>query len=333
MGNKVIIIFLFLSGIIFSYDYRIDIKVDSGFYTRYDELVKAEIGFDDKKVDIRTFVLREDGKEVSFYFVPGEDNTGTLYWILKGKTEPLTTRTYYLYFSEGTWEKEVYGDEEIKKVVEQKGNLIPNGSFEIEEEGEIKQTSTWKGNRKPVDWVLNDYAWAYRELPSLISICRLSEEEAYQGKKSLKIVSEVRENKSISGFASSTIFPMKPKTKYVFSYYIKITDRKDNGGVWQAVSAEIQLLDENKKRIYPDDYGLNRIHAAYSTARNFEENYLGKWVKVEVVKEVPAEVRYGLVWISVGFTGTVYYDNFVLKEVVGEPLKVEVSEIKKTGGK
>ncbi len=319
--------FLFLIFSLHCETYRLVLKVNSGAYRRENELVKAEIDFK-RAVNINSFLLMEWKKKVPFYFVPTGKYKGELYWILSGITEPFARRVYYLYFGEGNWKEEPFGSEKIARLVSERKNLIPNHSFEMEEEG--RKTVVWKGKRKPIFWRLEDYPGRYRNLSEHHSLCRLSEEEAYTGKKSLKIVSEKRGDKIIPGLAGSSIFPLKPKTKYEFSYYFKITDRKDTGEKYQAICASIYFYDENKKKLSPPHHW---VPVVYIITRYPEEKYLGKWVRVEKLFTTPEGVKYGRCGIHFShFWGTVYFDDLKLYEFRGEPVKIEVCEIEKIEG-
>lgn len=167
---------------------------------------------------------------------------------------------------------------------------------------------------------------------SLPSLSRLSDEEAHEGKRSLRLDEEKVGGKRLLAWALGPYFPLKPDTKYTFSYYIKIIKCKAGS---RAISAEIQFCDENKRRVHPKNYGLNRLQVAYGMSRIPPEQYLGKWVKVERSKVTSQNVRYGRVRIGTWyFDGTVFVDSMALTAAVrGEPVEVSVGTEKRTGGR
>ncbi|MFH0796375.1 MAG: hypothetical protein V2A65_04875 [Candidatus Omnitrophota bacterium] len=332
------IVSLFFAMGLYGSEYMVPLKADSGFYLRENELVSAEIDFGRGAENIRLVWLKEDGtkEDVSLYFVPGTGNKGTVYWVAEGIMESLSQREYSLYFSPGTMPETAKGNKEMAARVKALENIIPNPSFEIEEE-DIKQTSTegsiWKGDRKPEDWNMIDYLWADREEPNLKSQCRLIEEEAYEGTKSIKVVSEFRHGKVITGkFFSSSPFPLKPNTRYHLSYYIKITDRQESGQSYQSAQVQVTFLDEKQKSVWSERCPVWRLQTAYSTCRFSKETYLGKWLKVEESATTTDNTRFGEIDQGCGpdrIVGIVYYDNFVLTEIrEGEPVKVEVGKIR-----
>ncbi|MCM8773109.1 MAG: hypothetical protein NC922_08725 [Candidatus Omnitrophica bacterium] len=308
--KKIFIFCLFLN-LLFCEETK-KILVESGFYDRENEIVRVEIDFG-KEIDINSLKLLEKDKKVDFYFIAKENFKGDLYFIVD-KLPSLTSKEYILYFNPGKWEKKAIGNEEIyyKK---SSLNLIPNPGFE-----KIKED-------KPVDWTLQDYPWSYRELSNIKSFCRLTTEDKFEGERSLKLSSEIRDDKFIPGFASSSIFPLKPKTKYKLSYKLKVTKvNKEKLQTHSAVIVEVQLLNEKKERIYPKDYSINRILCAYNLSRNLPDEYLNKWIENFVVQETAEEVRYGLVWISFWQVEAEYFiDDLSLIEVEAkEPMKIKV---------
>jgi len=307
------VLFLSLIFLTFLFGEKVIIEIDSGFYDRENEIVKVELNFKEG-VNVNSFNLKdEEGKKIDFYFIPKDKNSGELYWIVE-KMPSLTSKKYFLYYEKGEWSNKVVGKEEIQRIVSERMNLVPNYGFEELEDGKVK------------DWELKDYAWSFRNLPDIKSFCRVTEEDKYEGKRSLKIASEKREDKTIRGYAFSSIFPLKPKTRYKFSYNFKFSkinlEKLEN---YSALSIEVQLLNEKKERIYPKDYGINRIQLAYSLGKSFPEMYLNKWVEISIIKETPEEVRYGRVWINgPDAEAEVFIDNLCLIEIEKkEPIKIK----------
>jgi hypothetical protein len=312
-------------------DAKIPIKIDTGFFDRQDALIEADVNFGGA-VDTKSIKLIGDGKDIPILIVPKGEYKATVYWVLRGETPSMTRKEYTLRFSNGKWSGATTGPEDLRARVLATGNLVPNPSFE--KVVDAKQSTNWHGSKTPEGWTLKDYAWHFRKLPEIKSVCRVTDKIAKSGKNSLLFKSELRDEKengktiNLIGYAVSSIFPLKPDVKYSFSYFIKFTEVKDNGRKYQGISASVNFLDENKKRIFPRNYGLNRLQNAYSTMRHPKKDFFNKWTKTTYVKKTPSEVRYGQIWISGDFTGTVYLDDFTLKELSkgGKPVKVEVGE-------
>jgi len=177
-----------------------------------------------------------------------------------------------------------------------------------------------------------DYAYCYRNLPDLASLCRLDSDVFYSGKNSLKLVgvlgkNEKGEQEKITGFCEAEDIVLKPETCYKLTYYLKIIERVDNGERAQAVSISLNFHDKDKNKLHPKNYGLNRLQCAYSTGSHKQEDYLNKWVKVEYTKTTPPETAYGKVTIGMGLTGTAYVDDVVVRELrSAQPVTVETGE-------
>lgn len=293
--RKVFILYFLIILPIFSDE--IVLKVKSGFYERKTETVKAEIDFDEG-IDINSLKLIEGEKDVPFYFLLKEKKKGEIYWIIE-KMEPLEEKIYYLMYRPGKSEGKIKGDEAIKNSFFKRENLVPDDSFE---EGK----------------------WTLLPNPELCSIV----EEGYDGKKSLRIKAEKKDDKEIKGYAISQIFPLKPKTKYKISYKLKISEVSFIGN-HGAVIVEVQYLDENKNRVYPTNYAINRLMCVYSL---YKEPYkTNEWVEVKNTGETLAEVRYGKIqayfW---NLHGEALIDEIVLEEITDkEPVLIEIERRKK----
>jgi len=307
------VLFFSLIFLTFLFGEKVIIEIDSGFYDRENEIVKVELNFKEG-VNVNSFNLKdEEGKKIDFYFIPKDKNSGELYWIVE-KMPSLTSKKYFLYYEKGEWSNKVVGKEEIQRIVSERMNLVPNYGFEELEDGKVK------------DWELKDYAWSFRNLPDIKSFCRVTEEDKYEGKRSLKIASEKRGDKTITGYAFSSIFPLKQKTRYKFSYNFKITKvNLDKLEKYSALSIEVQLLNEKKERIYPTDYTINRIHLPYALDKSSPDAYLNKWLEISTTKETSEEVRYGRINISFwDVEAEVFIDNLSLIETEKkEPIKIK----------
>lgn len=331
--KKALMGFLYLSFAIassFADNYKMPLKVDTGFFERKDALVKSKIDFK-KAVDLNGMKLFKGEKAVPCAFIPDGEYKGTLFWILKGNVPSMTQEEFTLNFSDGNWLNVPVGNKEIIEKAKCESNIAPNPSFEIVENG--KKKSNWNGELAPQGWDIRDFAWAYRKLPEIKSTCRINEKEVHDGQKSLEFVTQLRDDKkekdgartNLIGYAVSPVFPLKPDTEYQFSYYVKFTEVIDNGKKSQAISASVNFLGEDKTRIHPRNYAVNRLQCAYLLTRHPKEDYMNKWIKIEYRKKTPPEVRYGQIWISGSFSGKAYLDNFTLKEITkaANPVKVE----------
>ncbi|NOY80359.1 MAG: hypothetical protein GXP31_05060 [Kiritimatiellaeota bacterium] len=312
--------------------FSMQLTVDTGFFERRDALVAARLDFR-RPVDISTAVLRDPANSaIPFWFEPVAPFRGRLYWILAGETDSLEKVPFSLVVQTGRWPGKPTGTRAIAKIVRRRRNLLPNGGFETPDL-ESKQTTTWKGARGAAHWVLHDFAWSYRKLPDIAALCRPVTVEAFEGKWALMFRSDVREDAPkartgipvvVAPYVNGPVVPMAPGRRYAFSYWVKFTDVIRDG----YVSASVNFLDANKKRLFPRKYAINRMQAAYGTARNLRDDYLGKWVCVSVVKEALPEVRFGQVVIGGSFGGTCFLDGFRLREVgTGPPATVSVGPL------
>lgn len=298
--KKLGIVLFFLINFLFSEEFFI-IKVNSGFYNREKEVVKVEINFGNF-IDIESLKLRENNKDIPFYFeMKDGERKGDLYFEID-KMAQLTQKIFNLYFKKSEkLDKKSIGDKSLKeKYIDEDKNLVQNGGFE--------ETGVWTLYPRGTDY------------------SQIIETDKYEGKKSLLLKTESKE-KLIRGYIIGEPFPLKPNTKYKFSYMLKIlnvSDKVEEGNYH--VSGEVQFLDENKKRIYPKDYAVNRLQAAYRLDN--KDLYLNKWVEVSAIKRTPEEVRFGMIQInSLSIEGTCLIDNIILKEInEKEPVVIEIKK-------
>ena len=324
--------FMMITGVsVAAGEFALILETDSGFYERKEELAEAEIDFGRGVASDSVRLTCEEGSEVPFYFVPGEGNAGTLYWIIP-EMDALSVSVYKLVFSGGEWEDKPFGSGEVAEVARQRTNLIENPSFEVYEPKEVSQAGRVVNHP---GWRLDRYNYRYRGMEGLKSTVEITEEEAYDGDRSLKIISEQKDvdgkETFIHGFASSAEnIPLEAGKTYSFGFSFKVIERTIDGG---AINAEVQFLDEDGSRIFPRDYSVNRLIVAYITTRHPEEDYLNKWITVEGQRVVPEGTAYGRVRVAPFlFAGTVYYDDLVLREVVSDsPVDVKVGEIRGAG--
>ena len=300
-------------------DMTLPLTVDTGFFERANEPVSVTLTLP-RTADLRSGVLRRRGNPQSlpFWFEPAGPGKGTLNWILTGKTESLTRVQFELHFDVGQWCETACGDESVRKMAAEWDNLLPNGGFETIRTSDVTHTSTWKGKVLPDGWQLNDFAWRYRALPDLSACCRISSIETHRGRHSLMFVNEPKEEPvegaetrkvTVAGFANGPFFPLRPGRTVRFSYWVKFTDLSQDG----YISASVNFLDADKKRVHPKNYAINRLQAAYGTQRNLREDYFGKWVCVSVSRRPPPGVRFGQVSISGSFHGTVFVDDLRIR--------------------
>lgn len=313
---------------------ELPLLVDTGFFERQDALASAALELP-MTTDMNRAVLRDEaGQAVPFWFAPTAPGRGHLHWILAGKTDSLTQLPFTLDVVAGEWAPTPGGDPIVADVVRTRDNLIPNGGFEQGAQQEV--STTWKGTEGAEGWELHDYAWRHRNLPNLKAQARPQTELASEGTTALRLIAEWRAEDSQAATAKGvSIFPyingpvvaLKPDTQYRFSYRVRFTDVARDGHV----SASVNFLDADRKRIFPRKYALNRLQCAYGTARNLPETYMDKWVTARAEKRTLPDVRYGQIVLSVSFAGTCYVDEFRLREVeAGPPVTVTVGPLRGT---
>lgn len=321
-------IFLLVLLLPFSFSFGLERKILSGFdgeikriileagpVERKNEVVRVEVDFG-KGVDLASLKLLKGDESVDFYFLPIGEYRGELYFVVDDLPR-FSQEEYLLCYSEGNWGRRSVGDEKIYRRFKAL-NIIPNAGFEIIKDGKL------------ANWDLRDCYSIYKDLPDLKSFCRVTNEDRFEGKRSLKLASEIRDDKAITGIGISKIFPLKPKTQYRFSYKYKITrfnEKKLVSSLLPSLSVEIQLFNEKKERIYPKDYNRNRIHLPVRLKQMKPEEYLNEWLENAVIKETPKEVRYGRVWIYFwAAEGECLVDDLFLTELGREPIKVRIED-------
>jgi hypothetical protein len=311
-------------------DYGLSLTVDTGFFERSDALVSVELA---PPVPLNlcgaTLRMQDAGAPSQpFWFEPDGKGGGTLYWVLGGETDSLVQIPYFLRAPAGPPPAAPCGEASVKQAVRNARNLLPNGSFENLEADPPKPSTIWHGERQPEEWQLHDYAWRDRNLPDLKSTCRVTDEEALDGKNSIRFTSELRADSPqaapdkpllVIGYIYGPTVPIKPSTRYEFSYYVKITE-VERGGY---ISASVNYLDTDRERLYPRQYAINRLQTAYGTTRNLPDEYMNRWVRVTHTGTTLPDAAFGRIEMSGSLAGTVYVDRMVLRELPRtEPVQV-----------
>lgn len=342
--NKILVCFIFFivsMPLVNAESYQVPIKLETGFVEMVNAIVSAKVDFG-KSIDnaSMSLILQEDKRSVPCYFKPEEKFKGTLYWQIPGKLQTLTDMEYMLKVSGGKWQDAPSGSKEIEAMINSPENKIRNGSFE----DETKISSDQKNNP---DWNIHEVASVYKKLPDLKSSCRLSDKETHDGKKCLEFTGEYRTDTPngnnqavcVSGFAASSVFPLKEKTKYAFSYYIKITDFKNTEELFKekrgvlGISVCVYFLDKNQKRFNPKEYPSYRMQVVYPANKKLVSDFMNKWVKVEGSAQSPPGTVYGQITIYPMMTGTMYVDELSLNEAGREPLTAEAGKLIKEENK
>jgi len=312
-------------------DYVLPLQVHTGFFERRDALATATLDLG-RSLNMAKAVLRDKvGKAVPFWFEPGKVGAGKLHWVLVGEVDSLLELPFELQVSDGAWPSEPVGDPAIAEAVRRQENLVPNGGFE--QDAEQKQSNIWKGERGTAGWQLNDHSWANRKLPDLKASARLADDQTAEGATSLKLVAALREDAPgakpgkpmvVAPHVYGPTIPLRPDASYLFSYRVRVAEVAKPG----YISASLEFLDADHKRVFPKNYSINRLQVAYGTARNLPKDYLNQWVSVARSKRPLPMVRYGRIVLHISFAGTCHVDAFRVKETTGaEPVTVTVGTL------
>ncbi|OGV52781.1 MAG: hypothetical protein A2017_11630 [Lentisphaerae bacterium GWF2_44_16] len=342
-GRAVLYFIIFITGIslVKAENYQVSIKLETGFVEMENAIVSAKVDFGKSiKNASMSLILQEDNKSIPCYFKPEEKFKGTLYWQIPGKLQTLTDMEYILKVSDGNWQDAPSGSKEIEAMINSPENKIPNASFE----DETKISSNQKNNP---EWNIYEVASVYKKLPDLKSSCRLSDKETHDGKKCLEFTGEYRTDTPngnnqpvcVSGFATSSFFPLKEKTKYTLSYYIKITDFKNTEELFKekrgvlGISVCVYFLDKNQKKFNSKEYPSYRMQVVYPANKKLVSDFMNKWVKVEGSAESPPGTVYGQITIYPIMTGTIYIDELSLNEAGKEQLTAKAGKLIKEENK
>jgi len=313
-------------------DREYTLTVDTGFFERHDALAGVTMELH-PNLDVTRATLRRQGDQsVPFWFTPTSPGRGRLHWVLPGETDSLTQLAFTFTVPTGKWSTTPTGSAAVGELVQRRDNLIPNGGFERPAAQQV--SATWKGTAGVEGWALNDQAWRHRSLPDLKSQARPQSEFVSEGTTALRLVAECRPGDgkaeasggvSIFPFVNGPTVELKPGTLYRFSYRIRFADVTRNG----YISASVNFLDSERKRIFPKKYAINRLQCAYGTARNLPETYMNTWVTAAQQKRTLPDVRYGQISLSASFAGTCYVDEFRLRKIeAAPPVTVTVSPLR-----
>ena len=305
-------------------DFRIPIEVDTGFYDREGALAAAALEFP-CAIDLRSLVLRtaDSDREVPAYFAPQGRHRGALYWHIGAKVDALTTLRYHVQFSEGQWRAEPTGSSEVAALVKERCNPVPNASFELASEAPTDRKR--EGRPGATGWRLLDHRGR----------CDVSDEQAHDGVRSLKLLSGRQREQFTHALAFSDPFPLKPSTRYTLSYYVNIAEKTGGKGRHQCVDVQLEFLNEHQRSVAPQQYAINRLQLVFRTAARPPDAYIGRWIKASRAKTTTDNTAYGRVRVHTSqFAGTAYVDSIVVAEqTYGEPMKVTVGEAEAIGAK
>jgi len=278
--------------------YRIPVSVDAGMYERNNCIAAAQIDF--KRMleklrpasaldinSIRVTELTDDGNEMktmSNYSPPD----CMVSWEIKGVMASMTSRNFYIYFDQDDDGKKAAHDAVLPARSTGK-NLLVNSSFE-----EIT-------NGKTPPWQV-----IAAEKPGEINV---ADKEAHSGEHSICIVKTENETSKIYGYNGWIAdIPVKPKTKYLISGWIKA-----EGKGRQVI--QLFTLDEKKKS------------SVYVMACGVDSH---DWQLIDKILVTKEESRFaGLkFFIAQNASCTAYFDDIELKELPEYPEpEVTINEI------
>ena len=264
---------------------------------------------------IKISVAGQKDKLIPVYVEPVAKYRALIHFMPVAKMEADSEQFYELHFKSGKWNACPCGDNKLKKSITLKPNLVSNNSFEKVTKT-INRFWNWAGRTSVIDWTLHDYDYRYARLPNLDSTCRVSDKEAYQGKRSLcfktgmpRTLGNVKILISGGAFMKKEI-ALKPQTAYKLSFFVKVTEQTDNKMNFQGVGVAVSLLDADKKQI---PGGV--MSTLFTTSTMIREDYLNKWVYVEAYDITPEGTAYGKLRIGEKISGTIYIDMLELREV------------------
>ena len=272
----------------------------------------------EREIDLSSVKMSVAGKKdktIPIYIEPVAKYRALIHFMPIEKLEEDSGQFYELSFKSGKWNACACGDNKFKKSITLNPNLISNNSFEKVTKT-IERFWNWAGRTSVIDWTLQDYPYRYAKIDSLNSTCRVSDKEAYQGKRSLcfktgmpRQLGKVKLLISGDAFLKKEI-PLKPQTAYKLSFFVKVTEQKDNGMNFQGVGVTLSLLDANKKQI---PGGI--LTTLFSTTTRIKEDYINKWVYIESYDITPENTALGRLRIGEKISGTIYVDMLELREV------------------
>jgi len=168
---------------------------------------------------------------------------------------------------------------EAKPVQAVPGNLVKNGEFEQDEEGD-GIADNWKPNKKKQPWVM------------------LDEQQKHGGAKSLKIVPPY-EYQIVEGLCQYV--EIEPGKKYGLSFWAK--------------SSNLTIKDAGFNRISFHDATGKRLTHTY--IYDFKKLRGSKdWTPISIVATAPAGATQAMIRLGTyENTGTIWYDTVVLKKI------------------
>lgn len=271
-----------------------------------------------REIDLSSIKMSIAGKKdktVPVYVEPVAKYRALIHFMPVEKMEADSEQFYELRFRSGKWEGCCCGDGKFKKSIALSPNLVPNNSFEKVTKT-IERFWNWAGRTSVIDWTLEDYAYRYAKLPNLDSTCRVSDKEAYHGKRSLcfktgmpRILGQTKILISGNAFLQKNIV-LEPQTAYKLSFFVKVTEQKDNGMNFQGVGVSLSLFNAAGKQI---PGGV--ISALFTTSTMVREDYFNKWVYVQAYDITPEGTVCGKLLIGEKITGTIYIDMLELRKV------------------
>ncbi len=331
------IIIVFCLNSVFAAKYNVNINVFSNEKSFPRKACSFYLDFN-HEIDLASLKITISGskkKEIPVYAIPVAKYKALIYFMPHKKMDENSELDYVLSFEDGKWSDKAIGDNELKKNIKRNPNLVPNYSFEKVEKT-VERFMTWEGRTNIIDWRLQDFSRKYLSLKDIKSTCRSSTKEAFHGSRSLCIsngkprkieFNGKTENVLISGSAStSELIVLKPNTTYKLSFFVKITKQIDNEMNFQGIGVSLSFLDYSKKIVPGGIFG-----AIYSIGSIPQEEYLNKWVYVEVCGVTNADTYFGNISIAEKISGITYIDMLELRKVenVDSP-EIIVGKIVKT---
>jgi hypothetical protein len=232
---------------------------------------------------------------------------GKLVWRLSAAMPPLTSRSYFLYFS--TTDREPV--DVVGRVLEPGDrlpgvNLVRNGDFEEERAVDSLLPAGWRSA-----------AAAFRPGREI----QLAPGEGPDGSTAVRLVSRRGERRPRAR-CQSQLFAVKPGARYFGGGHVKLTASERGATGYGVATIGLQFLKADKTRDW-------RQRAFIST-----KFVSGEWLDVSkrIGVIAPADARWAAVYLDVGWHGPAeaLFDDIRIVEVPhGGPLEVAVQELEK----
>ena len=277
----------------------------------------------EKPVDLKSLKMtvtkasgQKKSKTVPVYAVPISPYKAKIYF-MPHKNLPEDSELFYsLEFDSGKWTTTPCGSDSLKSATIENKNIVPNYSFENVKKT-VKNFLTWDGRITPLEWRLQDFGYKFFRYDNIKSTCRVSEKNAYEGKRSLCFINgkprtiDGREVLISGSAGTKELIELKPNTYYKLSFFMKITEQIDNNMNFQGFGVAVSFLDKEEKNLGEIDI----ISAVCAINSMQEEAYMNKWVYVETCEKTSRLTRYGRISIQGTVSGTTYIDMLELREV------------------